>query len=193
MSSRKANRRKRPGTPLGLFAVGAGLLLIGILAVFAFPQAESDAGSQAGASALPVVVDYPAPGLALTDKDGASADLEQYRGQVVLVNLWATWCPPCKAEMPTLQAYYDTYRADGFVLVAVNAGDGAVEVNAFVDRIGLTFPVWLDPDNAAMSAFRSVGLPSSYVIDRSGRVRLAWAGAIERLDLEKYVTPIIQE
>jgi len=124
---------------------------------------------------------------------GQSASLEDYRGQVILVNLWATWCPPCRAEMPVLQAYYESHQKQGFVLIAVNAGDSAADVKTFVDQTGLTFPVWLDPNNAALRAFRTTGLPSSFVINRDGQIRLAWSGAIERKTLEKYVTPLLNQ
>jgi thiol-disulfide isomerase/thioredoxin len=191
MSTQRTSRA-RPNPPLGLFAIGAGLLLVGLLAFFALPGDSQETRAQSIGS-VPVPVDYPAPALRLEQLQGGNAALADYAGQVVLVNFWATWCPPCKAEMPTLQAYYEAHRAEGFILVAVNAGDPAAEVQAFVDKIGLTFPVWLDPETAGMRAFRTMGLPSSYVIDRAGQVRLAWSGEIAREALEKYVTPIIQE
>ncbi len=188
-----SSRRVRSSAPFGLIALGLSLLLVAVLVLFAFPGAAPEASGQDIGAVVPVAVDYAAPDLALAGLDGKEADLEDYRGQVVLVNLWATWCPPCKAEMPILQAYYQAHQAEGFTLIAVNAGDQAADVQAFVDRSGLTFPVWLDPQNLAMGIFRTPGLPSSYVIDRSGRVRLAWSGEIKLPALEKYVTPIIQE
>jgi peroxiredoxin len=139
-------------------------------------------------------VDYAAPKLTLSDLDGVERSLADYRGQVVLVNLWATWCPPCKAEMPTLKAYYEVYAADGFVTIAINDGDPAEAVTAFVQEYGLTFPVWLDPTyEATERAFKTRNLPSSFVIDREGNIRLRWVGEIDRATLEKYVTPLILE
>jgi len=112
---------------------------------------------------------------------------------VLLVNHWATWCPPCKAEMPTLQAYYEKHGDQGFTIIAIDAGEPATEVEKFVKSHTLTFPVWLDPTQVATVVFRNPGLPSSYVIDRKGNVRLAWAGAISQKTLEKYVTPLVEE
>ncbi|MFM8426640.1 MAG: TlpA family protein disulfide reductase, partial [Chloroflexota bacterium] len=138
-------------------------------------------------------VDFPAPGLALENVSGAAESLKDFRGRVVLVNNWATWCPPCKAEMPSLQKYYAAHQEEGFTLVAINAGDGKPEVDKFVSDYGLTFNVWLDPDGAALNAFKNGNLPNSYVLDRTGTVRYAWTGEISYEMLEKYVTPVIQE
>jgi thiol-disulfide isomerase/thioredoxin len=110
-----------------------------------------------------------------------------------LVNNWATWCPPCKAEMPTLETYFKKHNDQGFTIVAIEAGSPPEDVSRFASDYGLTFPVWPDPDERAMDAFRTDTLPSSYVVDRSGTVRLAWMGAISDEMLEKYVTPLLEE
>jgi thiol-disulfide isomerase/thioredoxin len=139
-------------------------------------------------------VKFPAPELTLTDSQGVSRSLADYRGQVVLVNLWATWCPPCKEEMPTLQAFYDKYRESGFIIVAINDGDPKADVLQFVEDYELTFPVWLDPTYIATEqAFNTLNLPTSFVIDRSGTIQLTWVGGIDAETLETYVTPLIRE
>jgi peroxiredoxin len=149
---------------------------------------------QADLSVVPVNVKYPAPELELTDTAGNSSSLAAYRGQVVLVNLWATWCPPCKEEMPALESFYRKYKQDGFVIVAINDGDPAPDVLQFVEEYGLTFPVWLDPAYIATEqAFKTLNLPTSYIIDRSGTIVLSWVGGINEKTLEDYVTPIIKE
>src|SRR5215216_3929809 len=138
--------------------------------------------------AVPVQVNFPAPELMLTDTQGVSHSLADYRGQIVLVNLWATWCAPCKEEMPTLQAFYDKHRTNGFVIVAVNDGDPTADVLQFVKDYKMTFPVWLDPTYIATErAFKTLNLPSSFVIDRDGTTRLMWVGGISRGMLEKHV------
>jgi peroxiredoxin len=162
-------------------------------ALLALPRLDSAARAGDSLSAVPAAVNYPAPDLALLDLQGAPVSLEDYRGSVVLVNNWATWCPPCKEEMPTLQAYFDEHRSQGFTIIAIEAGEPPDEVQAFVQDFGLTFPVWPDPTLQATAAFRNPGLPTSYVIDRQGAVRLAWAGAINRQMLEKHVTPLLEE
>jgi peroxiredoxin len=96
--------------------------------------------------------------------------------------------------MPVLQAYYARHKNDGFTVIAIEDGEPAVEVKAFVEAHQLTFSVWLDPSHlASEQGFKTMSLPSSYVIDRTGLVRLAWFGAISNANLERYVTPIIRE
>jgi peroxiredoxin len=140
-----------------------------------------------------VEVNFTAPVLSLQNINGQTESLADYRGSVVLVNNWATWCPPCKAEMPTLAAYHDDHAADGFTIIAIEAGDPAESVSQFANEYDLHFPVWLDPDGASLDAFGNGSLPNSYVIDRSGTVRYAWTGEISREMLEKFVTPLLAE
>ena len=173
-----------------LFLWGLGIILIGISAYFIL----KDFSIQSDFSTVPVEVNYPAPELTLTDTQGISRSLMDYRGQVILVNLWATWCQPCKVEMPALQSLYDKYREQGLVVVAVNDGDPTVDVLQFVKDYQLTFPIWLDPTYIATEqAFKTLGLPSSFVIDRSGAIRLQWVGGISRKMLESHVSPLIME
>lgn len=171
--------------------IGAGLVAIGSVVWILLPGLI--AGERPELSAIPAKVNYPAPSLRLTDMQGNPVSLEGYRGQVVLVNNWATWCPPCKEEMPALQAFYEAHRDQNFTIIAIEAGEPAAEVMDFVKLYGLTFPVWTDPTLLATAAFRNPGLPSSYLIDVRGKVRLAWVGAISPEMLEEYVTPLLTE
>ena len=135
-----------------------------------------------------------APDFELSTTTGETVKLSDLRGQAVLVNLWATWCPPCKEEMPTLQAFYNKHKEEGFVIIAINDGDPTTDVLQFVEDYRLTFPVWLDPTYyATEQAFKTLNLPSSFVIDRNGTVRLSWVGGINRKTLDKYITPLILE
>lgn len=175
---------------------GAGLILLGLAAFVAWPRSDASAEVPAsgGLSTIPVEVNYAAPELELTALDGQLYSLTDYLGSVVLVNIWATWCPPCKAEMPTLESFYQAHQEDGFVTIAVNDGDPEEAVTTFVQDYGLSFQVWLDPTYQATDvAFKTRNLPSSFVIDREGNVRLRWVGEIDRDSLEKYVTPLILE
>jgi peroxiredoxin len=95
--------------------------------------------------------------------------------------------------MPELQAYYTAHAADGFVILAIESGETPDEVASFVRDQGLTFPVWLDPKGRALEAFQNWNLPSSYVIDRGGTVRLSWTGGVNQPTLEKYLTPLLKE
>lgn len=190
----KKKVRKQSQNLLPLVLVGMGLIIFGVAAAFFVFDGGSSNGSQAQpGGALPQKVDYPAPALQLVDIEGQVVDLSDYSGQIVLLNNWATWCPPCREEMPALQAYHAAHQEQGFSVVAVEAGEPADQVRQFVDEFGLTFPVWVDTGQQALTAFRNLALPNSYVIDRDGQVRLAWSGAISLNVLEKYVTPLLEE
>jgi len=174
-----------------MMMIGAGLIFFGITLFLFLRPAQTDA--QAEYSVIPQAVEYPAPELVLTDLDGRLVTLRDYAGSVLLVNLWATWCPPCKAEMPTFEAFYQRHRGDGFVIIGINDGESRELVAPFVGDYGLSFPIWLDEEYASEKAFKTINLPSSFVIDRAGTVRLVWIGAISGNVLEKYVSPIIME
>jgi peroxiredoxin len=193
------SRRKkvlRQSKILVMLFLGAGLVLLGLAALLAWPRqkASADVVLSSSPSTAPVAVHYAAPVLTLSDLAGKEHSLVDYNGQVVLVNLWATWCPPCKAEMPTLEAYYRAHQADGFATLAINDGDPSDAVASFVQEFGLSFTVLLDPTYQATDhAFKTRNLPSSFVIDREGNIRLRWVGEIDRESLEKYVTPLLLE
>ncbi len=175
---------------LPFILLGLGSILIVTSAYFVL----RNQAPQTDLSVVPVKVNFPSPDLTLTDIQGVSHSLAEYHGQVVLVNLWATWCPPCKKEMPTLQDFYDKYKENGFVVLAINDGDPKADVLRFVQDYGLTFPVWLDPTYIATDkAFNAPNLPTSFVIDRNGTIQLTWIGEINSRMLDKYVTPWIME
>lgn len=195
-SQKTEGRNRIPRRVIGLFLAGLGLIVLGgaIGLYLLLSRGAEDVPQGTDFSAVPASVRYAAPQLALSDLQDGQHQLSEYRGQVVLVNLWATWCPPCQAEMPLLQRYFDRYRSQGFTVIAVEDGEPAAEVRSFVTQYKMTFPVWLDPGHEATDhAFKTIGLPTSYVIDRSGQVRLTWVGAISEENLEKYITPLIQE
>jgi len=186
-------RRSRP--VLGLFLAGLGLLVAGTALWFLAGEAQvRDQPLPVDLAAIPVEVDLQAPALSLTDLSGRQRALVDYRGNVVLVNLWATWCPPCAAEMPVFQRFFEKHRESGFVVLGINDGESGPVVREFAARQGLTFPIWLDPTyEATERAFRAPNLPTSYVIDRMGRIRLTWIGGINEANLENHVTPLIAE
>ncbi len=173
-----------------MMMIGLGLIATGAMFVMLLDQRDASAQDF---SAVPAKVNFPAPELNLVDLSGREVSLNDYYGKVVLVNLWATWCPPCREEMPTLQKFYEKYKEDGFVLIAIDQEEPMELVKPFVDEFGLTFPVWLDEEYEAERKFNTMNLPSSYVIDRSGVVRLMWIGGISKRNLEKFVPDIILE
>lgn len=182
------NRTLRKSIPILLLGLGLSLIIAAVIRI------AQNTSPQTDLLAVPVKVNYAAPQLDLTDTTGNPVSLASYRGQVVLVNLWATWCPPCKAEMPAFESFYRKYMDEGFVIVAINDGDPTPDVLQFVEDYKLTFPIWLDPTYIATEqAFKTLNLPSSFVIDREGTIVLSWVGGTNLKTLEKYVTPVIME
>jgi len=192
MNARKRTAKPPPKENRFLTLITAGVFLLGAAIIIPLANAADRALDDGTLSAVPGTAAYPAPALALIDLDGNPVALSDYLGLVVLVNNWASWCPPCQAEMPDLQSYYAEHAGEGFVIAAINAGEPEETVRAFVSRYGLTFPVWLDPGMSALNVFQNPDLPSSYVIDRTGTVRLRWTGRIGRDMLERDVTPLIR-
>ena len=107
----------------------------------------------------------------LTDLDGKSQSLGQYRGKIVLLNFWATWCKPCTTEMPAMQACYDKLREKGFVVLAINELEDDAKVREHIKQYGHTFPVLMDRDNKVANQFGVFGLPVSVFIDEKGVVQ----------------------
>lgn len=138
-----------------------------------------------------------APDFTLKTLEGNTVRLSDFRGKkVVLINFWATWCPPCRLEMPTMQQIYSEYKARGFEILAVNIeSDARKEIEDFVRELRLTFPILLDPDMKVTRKFRIIGLPVSVLIDRQGIVRTKeigyhdWTSKTSRKLVESLLTP----
>jgi cytochrome c biogenesis protein CcmG, thiol:disulfide interchange protein DsbE len=132
----------------------------------------------------------PAPALRLTDLAGRDVDLAGLRGKVVAVNFWATWCPPCKEELPALA---QAWRAGQGCLeiLGVTEDSPRDDVVAEVGRQALPYPVLLDVDGVAARAFGVAGLPSTFLVDPEGRIRKVWKGAITRERLEAAAGPYL--
>jgi cytochrome c biogenesis protein CcmG, thiol:disulfide interchange protein DsbE len=189
-SNKRYRRKRQQSFPWMLIGLGLFLIVVAVL-ILATPQSGETAAEQS--SVVPMKVNFSAPELSLQNINGQTESLADYRGQVVLVNNWATWCPPCKAEMPTLADYYNEHNPEGFTIIAIEAGEPSESVAQFATDFNLKFPVWLDPDGASLKAFGNGNLPNSFVLDHSGTVRYAWTGEISRDMLEKYITPLLAE
>ena len=127
------------------------------------------------------------------DLAGNSGRLSTLRGQVVLVNLWATWCPPCLAEMPELAALYLAHKDEGFVILGVDDQERDETVSEFLKRNPLPYPVWLDPDSRVSRAYGVDFLPMSVLIDRRGVLRAMFPGQSNRAKLEAAIKPLLAE
>jgi peroxiredoxin len=177
---------------LAMILMGIGLLVLGSVIFLIFPWPGASAGGNIDYSVTPLKMNFPAPDLQLHDLTGQQVSLKDYHNRVVLLNNWATWCPPCQAEMPTLNEFYQAHQQQNFTLVGIESGETMDEVANFANNYHLSFTLWLDPNGIAIDSFHNNALPSSYVIDTHGTVVLGWTGPISRAQLEKYITPMLK-
>jgi len=126
------------------------------------------------------------------DLEGQAVTLSDLRGQVVLVNFWASWCPPCRDEMPLLQDFYLAHREQGFTLLGVNVSEDADDADAFMEANGYQFPVWRDPPGNLLIAEGLNGLPASVLVDAEGRIVRRWIGPLAEEDLTGAVLPLLE-
>jgi len=117
-----------------------------------------------------------APDFTLQAVGGGNLRLKEQRGQVVMLNFWATWCGPCKQEMPHLNRLYEKYKGSGFLLLGINIDDDARNAAATASKLGLAFPVLLDTDKKVSRQYDLATMPSTVIIDRDGRIRHAHLG-----------------
>ncbi len=136
---------------------------------------------------------HPAPPFRLQTLDGSTVSLADLTGRVVLINVWASWCAPCRSEMPAIEAAYVTYREQGFTVVAVNLREDRETVAAFLRTHKLTFPALLDADGTVSTAYRSHALPSSFFVDRQGVIRAVYRGPMPRSVITGTVEQLLRE
>ena len=156
MASRSSSERSRRHALLGGVALAAFLVSTAAMAAVK-PSAA-------------------APDFTLRSLGGPNLRLAEQRGHVVLINFWATWCAPCRQEMPHLNALYQKYRGAGFVLLGVNVDDDAKAAAALAGQLGLSFPVLLDTDKQVSRLYDMSSMPATLLVDRDGKVRFLHRG-----------------
>jgi peroxiredoxin len=125
-----------------------------------------------------------APDFALEDLDAQVHGLEQYRGRVVVVNFWATWCPPCRHELPSLQRLWEDMREEGVVVLGINVGEDPDSIFLFTADYPVDFPLLLDRDSTTIGEWPVVGIPTTFIVDTRGRMAYRAIGAREFDDPE---------
>jgi peroxiredoxin len=130
----------------------------------------------AGTASSAIAPATQAPDFTLHALSGPNMRLKEQRGRVVMVNFWATWCAPCRQEMPQLVRLYEKYRSSGFVLLGVNVDDDSSKAVEVANKLGVTFPVLLDADNTVSKLYDLSTMPSTVLIDRDGKVRYVHRG-----------------
>jgi peroxiredoxin len=189
------------GTWTSLLIIGAGLafgLLAGVLIFFGLPalgglRAAPEAAAvqtPGGPQAPAPVVGAPAPDFVLNELNGGQVRLSDLKGQVVLLNFWATWCGPCEAEMPAIEDRYTTFKGQGLVVLGINQDEDSETVQAFVERLGLDFPILLDPGAVVGELYRARGLPTTFIVDRDGQIVVQKVGYMSDGQLDQYLSQV---
>ena len=168
------------------------LLLLGG-AAWIFASADRSGMSTAGRIPAPQM-GFLAPDFTLADPKGNQYHLAGLRGKAVLVNLWATWCPPCRAEMPAIEKYYEQYQSQGLVVLGINATsqDDPLNIVPFVQEFNLTFPILLDETGTVGQSYQLRSLPSTYFINRDGSIaEVVIGGPMSGATLDTYIREIL--
>lgn len=168
--------------------MSARLLSLALMALLVLVVACTGPGSAAPQG---VSVGNRARDFTLESLDGNRVSLSDYRGKVVLINLWATWCPPCRAEISDLEAAYQARQDDGFVVLGVNIGESRQVVAPFVRELGMTYPVLLDTESRLLDEYRGLGLPMSLLVDQEGIIRERHMGVLTTAQLEDYLAKVL--
>jgi len=133
----------------------------------------------------------------LTDLEGQSIELSSYRGKVVLVNFWATWCPPCVHELPSMQALYESMAGQPFEVLALNMAEQPDQVKSFLESFGtpLTFPILMHADKSVAAAWKVRGLPTTVIIDKNGLRALTWQGPRDwnSVEVRQLILPLLDQ
>jgi peroxiredoxin len=168
-------RGARENEPVPVIPPASARAFVAVLAAVACSTRES------GGIPQRVAVGAPAPAYRTVSLTGDSVSLASLRGKPVLLNVWATWCHPCRDEIPALQALHERYKARGLELIGVSIDvDGADEaIREFMRDFRMTYPIWRDPDERVSTEFLVVGVPATFLIDRNGVLRWRKTGPIE--------------
>ena len=172
-----------------IMKIAAALFMVAIMLVMA--GCGSDSGDGQG-----IAPGSEAPDFQLEDLDGQEVSLSEFRGRPVVLNFWASWCGPCRLEMPVFQEVYtdEMWKAGGLVILAVNLGESPELVQEFVDYYGLTFPILLDPRSRVGMIYNAANLPTTYFIDNSGIIRSIKRGAFtNRQALDRLIMDMVRE
>jgi peroxiredoxin len=163
------------------------LLAVVLLVVIFEPFFVSSPTKTAGPAGL---AGQPAPVFSLRDDRDSPVSLDQYRGRIVVMNLWASWCPPCRAELPDLERVASLYATRGVSIVGVNEGESAERARVFADALRVRFPIWVDGSERYGRAYGVLGLPTTIVLDRRGSIVRGFDGALTFDQMRAAVDPL---
>ncbi len=147
-------------------------------------------GSSSGTSEG-ITEGHRAPDFRLEALDGSQVSLREHEGQVVLINFWATWCEPCRVEIPDLEAVYQARRDDGFAVLGVNSQETRGAVEPFVTSMGVSYPILMDESGRVAKTYRPVGLPMSVLVDQEGIIQVRHLGLLTADQLQEYLAALL--
>lgn len=173
--------------------ISFGLIAVGVLIILFVVSFSFSSTKQTSPKVEPPQVGSQLSNFTLTNIAGQSVQLNDYKGQVILLNAWATWCPPCRAEMPALNDYYLQHADQGFVVLAINAGDPERDVAAFAQDYQLAFPVLLDPHTRLLDSYYIDDYPTTILIGRNGVVEEIHIGKLTGDQIAAKVDPLLRQ
>ncbi|MBI6871088.1 TlpA family protein disulfide reductase [Clostridium aciditolerans] len=135
----------------------------------------------------PTSVKVKAPNFKLKDLNGKEVSLSDLKGKGVFLNFWATWCPPCRGEMPDIQKLYEENKNSDFIIIAINIGEDKDTVKSFIDSNGYKFQILLDSDQSTASKYSITGIPASFFIDKNGNIIYKKTGAMTLDEMKAYI------
>jgi peroxiredoxin len=170
-----------------IWAIAAVALVVAVIVLA--PFFPSQKASPAGPAGL---VGEAAPVFTLRDDRDRPVSLDRYRGRIVLMNLWASWCPPCRAEMPDLQRLADSYDDAAIAIVGVNEGESASRAQSFAESLRIRFPIWVDASQRYGRTYAALGLPTTVILDRRGVVVRGYDGPLTFDQMRAAVASVVQ-
>jgi peroxiredoxin len=179
----------------GIIYLVLATMLVGVGVIIALRAFSQEQNPQENALVISPLSSRRAPDFTLPTLDGAEVSLSQFRDQPVLINFWATWCIPCREEMPEIVRAYEMHKAEGLMILGLNLtfSDSLPDIQAFVDEFDITFPILLAKDEAVVERlYRIPGLPMSVFINRDGTIERIQVGVMTSQQIDQYIEEILK-
>ena len=190
----KSERNPSPINSNRLITMMISILILSV--VWTFISRVSDASSQQPGPPPNLKEGFTAPDFTLDLLDGGQLTLSELRGHPVVLNLWASWCLPCRKEMPAIEKVYQRYKDAGLIVIGLNmtSQDSEADVSTFVQELGLKFPIVLDRDGSVQIRYQLLGLPSTFFIDQRGIIRsVIVGGPMSEATIQSNIEDLLQE